>query len=218
MPKIGFFFLSFFITLSSYSQGTVELENQSQNDGAGAPIYYWTGPYGPGAGFTAGLWVNGVEAGITQFYSSCLNDAFLRPVVLTVPFQPGTEVTFEVKVWQDLAGSYENDVLRMTSGPFQGVIGGGGGPPGKLENLPSIVPLAPRFPRPHEGAILIQGCASKPIVFSWINPSTPFTLQFNTSLVSEGWTEYSGPVTYYDDLARVQIATSQTQLFFRLVR
>jgi hypothetical protein len=149
MKKLLVALAAVLVTVASYGQGTVDFNNYTQNGGNGAPIWDVGGPgtRGPGAGFTAALLVNGVQAGTTDFSTAAGFENLLNPVPVTVAgVAGGSTVTFEVQVWSTAAGSYlaasTNPLYKYgTSGSFAGALGGAGnpaGPPSNLDNLPSF--------------------------------------------------------------------------------
>jgi hypothetical protein len=146
MKKLLVALAAVLVTAATYGQGTVDFNNYTQNGGAGAPIWDVGGTKGPGAGFTAILLVNGVQAGTTDFATATGFENLLNPVPVTVAgVAGGSTVTFEVQVYQTSAGSYQNAIAqglkRGTSQPFAGALGGAGnpaGPPSNLDNLPSF--------------------------------------------------------------------------------
>lgn len=149
MKKLLVALAAVLVTAATYGQGTVDFNNYTQAGGAGAPIWDVgsTGTKGPGAGVTAGLFVNGTLAGTTDFATQAGFEYLLNPVGITVAnIVGGTTVNFEVKAWATTFGTAQNSYdlavaaggKNGTSGVFSGVLGGAGNPPGPASNLDNL--------------------------------------------------------------------------------
>lgn len=165
MKKLLVALAAVLVTAATYGQGTVDFNNYTQNGGAGAPIWDVGGPgtRGPGAGFTAVLLVNGVQAGTTDFATAAGFENLLNPVPVTVAnVAGGSSVTFRVDVYQTAAGSYTaaqnsgGQYKYGTSGDFAGALGGAGNPPGPASNLDAL-PSFTLVPEPSTIALGVIG-------------------------------------------------------------
>jgi hypothetical protein len=155
---------------SSHGQGSL-LFDTSVPGQVNAPVTRdsYFGPTtgrGPGAGYTAQLFLVGAGGSLTPLLpattfktSSAADEFFVNPVVVTVPgVPPGSPATLQMRMWDSSRPNYDLSTFRGQSANFTATVGGDPLPPA---NLMGLQPFSfPGLPEPGTVALSLLGAAA----------------------------------------------------------
>jgi hypothetical protein len=144
MKKLLIALAAVLVTAATYGQGTVRFANRDVTAGLDAPITLAGTTHGPGADYTAQLFlVNGTTfTALTPpstFNASTgtIADKYIKPQDVTVPgVAGGSAATFVVRAWLTASGSFDAAASKGQSAPVTvAALGGAGAPP----SLPALL-------------------------------------------------------------------------------
>jgi hypothetical protein len=134
------------ITASSYGQGQVVFANRVTGV-FDAPVYVDGTQNGPGADWSAQLYLQGADQSLTALTpattfrpagtgAAAIADRYWIPVTVDVPgVASGANATFVARAWLTSGGTYDTSTGKGESAPFTVAVGGGTLPPANLTTL-----------------------------------------------------------------------------------
>jgi hypothetical protein len=138
MKKLLIALAAVLVTAATYGQGTVRFANRDLTSGLDAPILLAGTTHGPGADYSAQLFlVNGstytalTPASTFNATSGSIADQYIKPQDVTVPGVAGNSSgTFVIRAWKTSEGSYDAALSKGQSAPVTvAQLGGAGSPP-----------------------------------------------------------------------------------------
>jgi hypothetical protein len=170
MKKLLIALAAVMLTAASYGQGQVVFANKV-GTAVDAPVFMQGTQNGPGAGFSAQLFLSsgGSLTALTPATTfrpagtgaAAIADRYWVNQDVIVPgVASGANATFVVRAWKTSAGSYDNSAIdgRGESAPFTVAVGGGQLPPANLTTLQGFSVTA--VPEPATIALGVLGAAA----------------------------------------------------------
>jgi len=167
MKKLLIALAAVVITASSYGQGQVWFANRVTGV-LDAPVKVVGTETGPGAGYTAQLFLQGAGGALTPLtppatFRDPLPTAptasqYWPGTTVDVPVAAGANATFVIRAWQTSAGSYDAALSKGQSDAFTVAVGGGTLPPANLTTLTAFT-VTP-VPEPTVIALGVLGAAA----------------------------------------------------------
>jgi len=170
MKKLLIALAAVFITAATYGQGTVQFANRDLTSGLDAPILLAGTTHGPGADYTAQLFlVNGTTftpltpASTFNATTGTIADKYIKSVTVEVPgVAGGSSATFVVRAWLTSSGSFDAAISKGQSANVTvAALGGGGNPPSTPAFLAGLTTFTvTAVPEPTVIALGVLGAAA----------------------------------------------------------